>query len=51
MGTISRVFRLLLCAALMVAAVEALRGFIWLLFAFCHDMAAASHGWPLLLLG
>lgn len=51
MEALSRVLRWLFCALLMIAAAEALRGFIWLFFAFCHDMAAASHGWPLLLLG
>lgn len=47
----SRVLRWLFFALLVIAAAEAFRGFIWLLFAFCHDMAAARYGWPLLLLG
>ena len=51
MAALSRVLRLIFCALLVIAAAEATRGFIWLFFAFCHDMAAASHGWPLLLLG
>ena len=51
MAALSRVLRWLFCAAMVIAAVEATRGFIWLFFAFCHDMAAASHGWSLLLIG
>lgn len=51
MAALSRVLRWLFCAALVIAAAEALRGVIWLFFAFCHDMAASSNGWPLLLLG
>ena len=51
MAALSRVLRWLFCAMLMIAAAEATRGVIWLFFAFCHDMTAAYHGWPLLLLG
>ena len=51
MADISRVLRWLFCALLMIAAAEVARCFIWLFFAFCHDIAAAYHGWPLLLLG
>ena len=51
MSGISRVLRLLFYAAMVIAAAGAIRAFIWLLFAFCHDIAAARYGWPLLLLG
>lgn len=51
MAALSRVLRWLFFALLVIAAAESFRGFIWLLFAFCHDMAAARYGWPLLLLG
>lgn len=51
MAAISRVLRWLFCASLVIAAAAAIRGFTWLIFALCHDMAAAYHGWPLLMLG
>lgn len=45
------VLRAVLLIAALVAVEEVARGALWLVCAFCHDMAAASHGWPLLLLG
>lgn len=51
MSELSRVFRWLFCALLVIAAAAAIRGITWLIFALCHDLAAARYGWPLLLLG
>ena len=51
MAALSRVLRWLFCALLVIAAAAAIRGFTWLIFAICHDLAAARYGWPLLLLG
>lgn len=51
MAAISRVFRLLLCAAMVIAAAAAIRGFTWFIFAICHDLVASRYGWHLLLLG
>lgn len=50
-GLILGVLRAILFVAALVIVEEMIRGALWLVCAFCHDMAAARYGWPLLLLG